>query len=34
VACDLLVSGVLSADVVFTGLPEWPALAETCVRAA
>jgi sugar/nucleoside kinase (ribokinase family) len=32
VACDLLVSGVLSADVVFTGLPEWPALGRD-VRA-
>jgi sugar/nucleoside kinase (ribokinase family) len=30
---DLLVSGVLSADVVFTGLPEWPALGRD-VRAA
>jgi sugar/nucleoside kinase (ribokinase family) len=29
---DLLVSGVLSADVVFTGLPEWPALGRD-VRA-
>ena len=31
-AFDLLVSGVLSADVVFTGLPEWPALGRD-VRA-
>src|SRR6266536_4618833 len=29
---DLLVSGVLSADVVFTGMPEWPALGRD-VRA-
>ena len=29
---DLLVSGVLSADIVFTGMPEWPALGRD-VRA-